>query len=334
MKIIIPMAGRGSRLRPHTLTVPKPLLPIAGKPMVQRLVEDLAASCNSEIDEIAFIIGDFGKEAELQLKAIADSLGAKGSIYYQDQPLGTAHAILCAKESLTGPCIIAFSDTLFKANFSINNEVDGMVWVQKVKDPSSFGVVKVNENNVITDFVEKSPVFVSDLAIVGIYYIKDGDNLRNELQYLIDNDIKDKGEYQLTSALESMKSKGLIIKPGNIEEWLDCGNKDAVVFTNKRMLELKAREQLVADTVSIENSIVIPPCFIGDKVSLRNAVVGPYVSIGNNSTIENSVIINSIIQSNTLVKDANLEGSMIGAHVEFAGKKTDVSIGDYSKYTA
>ena len=333
MKIIIPMAGRGSRLRPHTLTIPKPLLPIAGKPMVQRLVEDLAASCNSEIDEIAFIIGDFGEAAERQLMAIADSLGAKGSIYYQDQPLGTAHAILCAKDSLTGPCIIAFSDTLFKANFAINDEADGMVWVQKVEDPSSFGVVKVNENNVITDFVEKSPVFVSDLAIVGIYYIKDGDNLRDELQYLIDNDIKDKGEYQLTSALESMKSKGLIIKPGNIEEWLDCGNKDAVVFTNKRMLELKSGEKLVSDTVSNQNSVVIPPCYIGENVTLRNAVIGPYVSIGNNSTVENSVIINSIIQADSQVKDANLEDSMIGNFVEYKGKKSDISIGDYSKYT-
>ena len=333
MKIIIPMAGRGSRLRPHTLTVPKPLLPIAGKPMVQRLVEDLAASCNQEIDEVAFIIGDFGEEAEKQLMGIADALGAKGSIYYQDLPLGTAHAILCAKESLSGPCIIAFSDTLFKANFAIEDGVDGMVWVQKVEDPSSFGVVKVDENNVITDFVEKSPVFVSDLAIVGIYYIKDGDNLRNELQYLIDNDIKDKGEYQLTSALESMKSKGLVIKPGTIEEWLDCGNKDAVVFTNKRMLELKTDEKLLADSVSINNSVIIPPCFIGDNVQLNNSVIGPYVSIGSNSKVENSVIINSIIQSDSQVINVNLEDSMIGNHVEYTGKKSEISIGDYSKYT-
>ena len=333
MKIIIPMAGRGSRLRPHTLTIPKPLLPIAGKPMVQRLAEDLAASCNSEIDEVAFIIGDFGEEAERQLLAIADSLGAKGSIYHQDQPLGTAHAILCAQESLTGPCIVAFSDTLFKANFAIEEGVDGMVWVQKVEDPSSFGVVKVDENNVITDFVEKSPVFVSDLAIVGIYYFKDGDNLRNELQYLIDNDIKDKGEYQLTSGLESMKSKGLIIKPGTIEEWLDCGNKDAVVFTNKRMLELKSDEKLIADSVSINNSVVIPPCYLGENVKINNAVIGPYVSIGNNSKVENSVIINSIIQNESQVKDANLEDSMIGNFVEYYGKKSDISIGDYSKYT-
>ena len=208
-----------------------------------------------------------------------------------------------------------------------------MVWVQKVEDPSSFGVVKVDENNVITDFVEKSPVFVSDLAIVGIYYFKDGDNLRNELQYLIDNDIKDKGEYQLTSGLESMKSKGLIIKPGTIEEWLDCGNKDAVVFTNKRMLELKSDEKLIADSVSINNSVVIPPCYLGENVKINNAVIGPYVSIGNNSKVENSVIINSIIQNESQVKDANLEDSMIGNFVEYYGKKSDISIGDYSKYT-
>ena len=326
------MAGRGSRLRPHTLTIPKPLLPIAGKPMVQRLAEDLAASCNQEIDEVAFIIGDFGEEAERQLMAIAASLGVKGSIYHQDQPLGTAHAILCAKESLTGPCIVAFSDTLFKANFAIEEGVDGMVWVQKVEDPSSFGVVKVNENNVITDFVEKSPVFVSDLAIVGIYYFKDGDNLRDELQYLIDNDIKDKGEYQLTSALESMKSKGKIIKPGNIEEWLDCGNKDAVVFTNKRMLELKTEEKLIADSAKVENSVIIPPCFVGENVHLSNTVIGPYVSVGHNSKVKNSVISNSVIQNESEVKNANLEDSMIGNYVEYKGRRSDISIGDYSKY--
>jgi glucose-1-phosphate thymidylyltransferase len=117
MKIIVPMAGRGSRLRPHTLTIPKPLIPIAGKPIVQRLVEDIASVCNQAIDEIAFIIGDFGQEAENNLIKIAESLGAKGSIYYQDEPLGTAHAILCAKESLKGNCVVAFADTLFTRRF-------------------------------------------------------------------------------------------------------------------------------------------------------------------------------------------------------------------------
>jgi len=331
MKIIIPMAGRGSRLRPHTLTVPKPLVPIAGKPMVQRLVEDLSASYGGQIEEVAFIIGDFGEQVKQDLIAIAESLGAKGSVYTQDQPLGTAHAILCAQESMGGPAFVAFADTLFKADFSVEADVDGMIWVQKVEDPSAFGVVKVDENNIITDFVEKSPVFVSDMAIVGIYYFKDTGILREELQYLLDNDIKDKGEFQLTNGLENMKAKGMKFKPGTVKEWLDCGNKDSVVHTNSRILEFKKEiEDLVHESVVLENAVVIPPCYIGKDALIKNAVIGPHVSIGDNSVIENSVISNSVIQNNTSVKDTNLENSMIGNLVEFQGKKSEISIGDYS----
>ena len=183
MKIIIPMAGRGSRLRPHTLTTPKPLVPVAGKPIVQRLVEDLSASFRNEVDEIAFIIGDFGSEVEKDLLEIADKLGAKGSIYHQDQPLGTAHAILCAAPSLDGNVIVAFADTLFKADFSFDKNADGIIWTQQVADPSAYGVVKLDNEGFITDFVEKRDTFVSDMAIVGIYYFSDGNNLKNELKY-------------------------------------------------------------------------------------------------------------------------------------------------------
>jgi glucose-1-phosphate thymidylyltransferase len=333
MKLIIPMAGRGSRLRPHTLTIPKPLIPIAGKPIVQRLVEDLNEGCTSKIDEVAFITGEFGEQVEKDLIQIAASIGAKGSIYYQDEPLGVGHAILCAKESMHGPCIVAFSDTLFKADFRFDEHSDGVIWVQKVEDPASFGVVKLGKNNVITEFVEKSPDFVSDLAIVGVYYFKDGINLREELQYLIDHNIKDKGEYQLTSALENMKSKGLQFKPGSIEEWLDCGNKDAVINTNKRMLELKNQEQLIADSAILEHSVLIPPCFVGENTHIRNSVIGPHVSIGSNSRVENAVIINSLIQNNSHLKFVNLENSMIGNFVEYEGKNSKISLGDYSNYS-
>ena len=333
MKIIIPMAGRGSRLRPHTLTVPKPLLPVAGKPMVQTLVEDLTASYRGEVEEVAFIIGDFGEAVEKQLISIAEGLGAKGSIYHQDQPLGTAHAILCAADSLSGNCIVAFADTLFKASFDFNANEEGIIWVQQVEDPSSFGVVKINGENIITDFVEKPREFVSDLAIVGIYYFNDGENLKNELQYLLDNDIKDRGEYQLTNALENMKQKGMKFKTGMIEEWLDCGNKEAVIYTNKRMLELKQAQSLVADSVQRDNAIIIPPCFIGENVKISNAVIGPFVSIGDNSVIEQSVISNSVIQHDTKVSNANLENSMLGSQVEYTGKQAEISIGDYSKYS-
>ena len=332
MKIIIPMAGRGSRLRPHTLTVPKPLVPIAGKPMVQILVEDLTKGLEEKVDEIAFITGDFGSEVDEQLIKIAESLGAKGSVYKQDLPLGTAHAILCAEESIKGKCMIAFSDTLFKANFKFNSEEDGIIWAQQVKDPSAFGVLKVNNDNVITDFVEKPKEFVSDLAIVGIYYVKDGENLKKELRYLLDNDIKDRGEYQLTSALENMKQKGIKFKVGKIDEWLDCGNKDAVVYTNQRILEIKNSNSEQAVGLKLSNSIVIQPCYIGKNVNLVNSVIGPHVSIGDNSSVINSVINNTVIQSDTQVQSANLENSMIGNKVEYAGRKSEISIGDFSTY--
>ncbi len=332
MKIIIPMAGRGSRLRPHTLTVPKPLIPVAGKPIVQRLVEDLAASYGDKVEEIAFIIGDFGAQVEKDLIAIAEGLGAKGTIYYQREPLGTAHAILCAEKSLSGNVIVAFADTLFRADFKIDTTQDGIIWVQEVEDPSAYGVVKLNEAGTITDFIEKPYTPVSNLAIVGIYYFRDADYLRSEMQYLIDNHIKEKGEYQLTNALENMKLKGTQFKTGKIAEWLDCGNKEAVVHSNQRVLEFKKDiETLVHPSAVIENSTVLMPCYIGEGAVIRNAVVGPHVSIGAKTTITNAVVRNCIIQNNSKIGDIVMENSMIGNNVDLSGKKSDVNLGDFSR---
>ena len=324
------MAGRGSRLRPHTLTVPKPLIPIAGKAIVQRLVEDITRVCGQEVDEIAFVIGDFGTEVEKDLVKIAEGLGAKGSIYHQDEALGTAHAILCAKNSLEGPVVVAFADTLFRADFTLDANKDGIIWVQKVEDPRAYGVIKMDENSVITDFVEKPEEFVSDLAIIGIYFFKDGFRLRDELQYLIDNNIKDKGEYQLTNALENMKVKGAGFYPGKVEEWLDCGNPPAAIHANKRVLEYTENAELRAG-LSLENATIIEPCYIGSNVSLKNCTVGPHVSIGNDTQIINSTVKNTIIQNNTSIENADLEDSMIGNRVEYTGGTKRVSIGDYSK---
>jgi glucose-1-phosphate thymidylyltransferase len=330
MKIIMPMAGMGKRMRPHTLTTPKPLLPIAGKSIVQRLVEDIAQVCSEKVDEVVFIIGRFGKETEDNLLKIATDLGAKGSIFYQDEALGTAHAILCAKETLEGKVVVAFADTLFKADFKLDDSKDGIIWVQKVEDPRPFGVVKLDEKNIITDFVEKPETFVSDLAIIGIYYFKDGKNLRKELQYLIDNNIKDKGEFQLTSALENMKNKGLKFVPGAVTEWLDCGNKDSTVYTNQRILEFNKANRLISPSHECRNSVIIEPCYIGENVKLINSVVGPYVSIGNNSVIEDSVIKNSIVQTNAKISCANIHNSMFGNYVDFRDARSEMSIGDYS----
>jgi len=338
MKIVIPMAGMGKRMRPHTLTIPKPIIPIAGKPMVQRLVEDITKVCHTEVEEIAFVIGDFGKETENQLIKIAEDSGAKGTIYYQDEPLGTAHAILCAKDSLEGEVVVAFSDTLFKADFTLDKSQEGIIWVKKVEDPRPFGVVKVNDDNVITDFVEKPETFVSDLAIIGIYYVQDGNYLRDELQYLIDNDIKEKGEYQLTNALENMKEKGTKFLPGEITEWLDCGNKDNTIYTHQRMLEFNKGEKLVSDDATIKDSDIIAPCFIGKNVVIENSKIGPHVSIEDNTIIKNCTISNSIIQSHSNIENANIKNSMMGNHIEYIedinanGSVKELSIGDYSTY--
>lgn len=325
------MAGRGSRLRPHTLTVPKPLVPVAGKPIVQRLVEDITKVCGEPVDEIAFIIGDFGDQVEKDLIAVAEGLGAKGSIYHQEEALGTAHAILCAKDSLQGNVVVAFADTLFRADFTLDSSADGIIWVNQIDDPSAFGVVKLNEQNVITDFVEKPVEFVSDLAIIGIYYFKDGAYLKDELQYLIDNDIKEKGEYQLTNALENMKQKGTKFVPGKVNEWLDCGNYKATVYTNQRVLEHIKNENIVDASLKNEGSKIIEPCFIGKNVVLKNATIGPHVSIGDNSMIENSTITNTIIQTNTTITDSTLNNSMIGNFVKISNNAQELSIGDYNE---
>ena len=330
MKIIVPMAGRGSRLRPHTLTVPKPLVPVGGKPIVHRLVQDIAKTSTEKIEEIAFVIGDFGKEVETELIKVAEQLGAKGSIYYQDKALGTAHAVLCAADSLSGPVVVAFADTLFKADFTLDADADGILWVSQIDDPSAFGVVKLNDEGIITDFVEKPETFVSDLAMIGIYYFKDGGKLKYELQYLIDNGIIKGGEYQLPDALKNLTKKGAKFKPGKVTEWLDCGNKKVTVHTNQRVLEFDKDKDLFSADLVMKNSVVVPPCFIGEHVVIENAVVGPHVSLGRGTTVKNSVVTNSIVQKNAMITNSILQDSMIGNNAKILSHGKVISIGDYT----
>ncbi|RLD47710.1 MAG: nucleotidyltransferase [Bacteroidetes bacterium] len=328
MKLIIPMAGMGKRMRPHTLTIPKPLIPIAGIPIVQRLAEEITKVSKSKIDEIGFIIGDFGKDVEEKLLKIAENLGAKGIIYYQKEALGTGHAIYCAEPSLKGKIIVAFADTLFKADFNLDEDTSSVIWTKQVDNPEAFGVVKKDENGYITDFIEKPETFVSDEAIIGIYYFKEGERLEKELKYLIDNDIRGNNEYQLTDALENMKNKNINFKSATVTEWLDCGNKDATVYTNQRILHHQGNK--ISETVEQNYSVIIQPCFIDAGAIINNSVVGPYVSVGKNTLIKNSVISNSIIQNNCSITEAVFSNSMIGNHVVINKPKDDLSIGDYN----
>ncbi|MEP1096297.1 MAG: sugar phosphate nucleotidyltransferase [Cyclobacteriaceae bacterium] len=332
MNLIIPMAGMGKRLRPHTLTTPKPLIPVAGKPIVQRLVEDIAKVVPEKIEHIGFVIGDFNQEVKNQLVAIANEIGAQAFFYVQETAEGTAHAIACANELLVGKVTVAFSDTLFRADFDLNPEDDGVIWTKTVDDPSSFGVVKTGADGVITDFIEKPEEFVSDQAIIGIYYFKNGEGLRHEIDYLIENDVRGGGEFQLTMALENLKKNGLKFKIGTVNEWLDCGNKDITVESNSRYLGFLSDEDLIDETAKIVNSEIIEPVYIGRDSVIENSRIGPYVSIGSNCEVTNSSISESLIQNNSKLEDVNFANSMIGNFVKLTGEPKSVSLGDFSEW--
>ncbi len=336
MKIIVPMAGQGSRLRPHTLRVPKPLIPVAGKPIVHQLVTDIVGILDQKIEEIAFILGDpafFEDKVVASLEKLAKDLGAKSTIYRQLEPKGTGHAIMCAEPSLSGPAVIAYADTLIRADFNLDQTADAVIWTKKVDNPQAYGVVNLNEKNEIIELVEKPETFVSDQAVIGIYYFKDVAQLKNELQYVLDNNILNSGEYQINDGIKRMMANGKIFKTGTVAEWMDCGNKEVTVETNTRMLGFLQEDgkNLISKNIVSENSKIMEPCFIGEGVKLKNSKVGPFVSIGENTIVENSTIKNSIIQTNTIIKNATLDNAMIGNHATFDGKFTNVSLGDYSE---
>jgi glucose-1-phosphate thymidylyltransferase len=330
------MAGRGSRLRPHTLTVPKPLIPVAGMPIVHRLVSDIARVLDQDIEEIAFILGDpafFGDEVVESLQQLAKSLGAKPSIYRQLDPKGTGHAIMCAEPSLSGPAVVAYADTLIRANFDLDQEADSVIWTKRVDNPSAYGVVNLNERGEITELVEKPETFVSDQAVIGIYYFKEIGDLKKELQFVLDNKIINGGEYQINDGIKRMMEAGKIFTTGTVDEWMDCGNKEVTLETNAKMLGILAQSgnALISESMTLENSEIIEPCFIAEGVQLKNSKVGPYVSIGKGTIIEDSTVKNSIIQTHSVIKNATLDQAMIGNYATFDGKFTDVSIGDYSE---
>jgi len=329
MKLIIPMAGMGKRMRPHTLTTPKPLIKIAGKPIVQRLIEDIATSVEEPIEEVGFVIGNFSDQVKANLLEIADSMEIKGKIYVQNEPLGTAHAIYQAKEMLSGKVIVAFADTLFITDTQFKLDSDAVIWTKKVDNPQAYGVVILDENNKVKAFVEKPQEPVSDLAIIGIYYFSKGEALKEEIEYLLDNNIMVKGEYQLTDALENLLNKGTEFTTATIDKWLDCGNKNVTVNTNTEILNKLGSQ--ISPEANIENSIIIDPVYIGPGATLTNSVIGPHVSIEGNSTIKNSVIEKTIIQENTNVSEAIVKNSMIGAHAIIKQKPLDLSISDYSQ---
>lgn len=327
MKLIIPMAGRGTRVRPHSHTTPKPLLPVAGTMIVERIVETFARTLDRTIDEIVYILGpDFGKEIKDTLKEMSDRHDAKASFRVQEEALGTAHAVYCAREDLNGEVIIVFADTLFDSYDKVSVEdADSVIWLKEVKDPSRFGVA-VHEGEKITDFVEKPTEPISNLAIIGVYYFREGKDLQKEIQYLLDNNVRGHGdEYQLTDALDRLLKDGKVFKKATVDEWLDCGTLPAWLNTTGEILKKEKH-----DYDSYKDTVVHPPVFIGEGVSISGSEIGPNVSIEAGSKIMNSSIKNSIIQKESLLEGCDLNQSTIGKNTKVVQAKGNIHIGDHS----
>lgn len=328
MRIIIPMAGQGTRLRPQTLTLPKPLFPIANKSIVEHLIALITQNL-SDIESVHFVIHpSFGAKVEERLMWLGEQYQLSVSLHYQQEALGTAHAVYQVGDALSGPLFIAFADTLFISSFQFDPNLDGVIWCKEVENPRQFGVIFLDSDGYITRLVEKPEQPESNLAITGVYYIKEGERLRSKILHLLENDIRSKGEYQLTDALMLMIQEGARMRPETLQEWLDCGNRKAILETQKVWFDhyppLLNRE--------IEGSIVIPPVCIHESALLQNCVIGPYVSIGPNVRIINSVIQHSIIREGAVIEKAIIHQSLIGAYAEVKGKERMLDLSDYSRY--
>ena len=312
------MAGMGKRLRPHTLITPKPLVKIAGKPIVEWIIEEINSSLDKKFDEVHFIIGNFGKKVEEDLIQIAKRCNAKGFIHYQLEALGTAHAIYCAKEALNGEVMIAFADTLFQGKFVIEEDADAIIWTMKVPNPESYGVVTTDDNNFITGFVEKPKEPVSNNAIIGIYYFRKAEKLNYEVTDLVENNRKENNEFQLTNCLEDLRLKGERIKCGTIDEWLDCGNRDELLITNKRLIEIK--------------NLGVNGLFINGKTENENVSFSGINYIEDNCSIKNSRLENCIIYDNCIVENCDLTDSIIGNKSKVKGLKGKADFSQNTSY--
>ena len=327
MKLIIPMAGRGTRVRPHSHTTPKPLLPVAGTMIIERIIETFARTLDRTITEVVYILGpDFGKDIKATLEEMSNRHNAKATFRVQETALGTAHAVSCAGEDLEGEVIIVFADTLFDSKEKVSVEdADSVIWLKEVEDPSRFGVA-VHQGDTITDFVEKPSEPISNLAIIGVYYFKKGEDLKKEIQYLLDNNVTGHGnEYQLTDALDRLLKDGKVFKKATVDEWLDCGTLPAWLDTTKVILD---KENHSFDEHA--GSTIHPPVFIADSVTIAGSEIGPNVSIEAGTIIKNSTIKNSIVQHNATLLDSDLDNSSIGNSAEVSGAKGEIHVGDHS----
>jgi glucose-1-phosphate thymidylyltransferase len=321
MKVIIPTAGLGTRLRPHTYSKPKPLISVAGKPVLGHILDTLGLI---QIDELVFITGYLGNQIEAYVR---ENYSFPARFIEQTELKGQAHAIYLARDIVSGPTLILFVDTIFEADLSQLNQIDadGVIYVKEVNDPRRFGVTFI-ENGYITRLIEKPESGISNLAMIGLYYVRDAQWLMRAIHDLLEQNIQTKGEFYLADALQLMIDEGARFIAEPVTVWEDCGKPETVLRTNRYLLD-HGRGQLGRT----EGSIVIPPVYIDDSAQVVNAIIGPYVSIAAGAVVRDSIVRDSIINRDALIQSATLQNSLVGDNALVQGDFRELNVGDSSE---
>ncbi len=320
LRVIIPVAGVGTRLQPHTHTVPKPLIPVAGKPILAHILDPLIG-LNPE--EILFVVGHLSGQIK---DYISKNYNIPVRYVQQNELLGLGFAILLALRELDdGPIMVVLGDTIAKAGFEkVFKKKGNCIGLKEVDDPRRFGVAVV-ENDKIIAFEEKPKHPRSNLAIIGLYYFENSDILKKHLEKLVELDKKTGGEIQLTDALEFMIKAGQTFRPCMVDGWYDCGKRETLLETNRVLLDESS------EVDDYPGSVIIPPVHISPSAVIEESVIGPYVSISEEARVHRSIIKDSIICKDAIVEFCLLDSSIIGEKAEIRGTYSHLNIGDSSE---
>lgn len=323
MKAIIPVAGAGTKLRPHTYTQPKALIPLAGKTILSIIVDQLK---DAGIKDFIFIIGYLGEKIQDYVTAQYPELNC--SFLTQNERYGTGHAIDLTREMVgEEELLIVLGDTIAEYDLKVVMEsTHSMLGVKKVDDPRNFGVAEIDEDNFISRVVEKPSIPKSNMALVGIYKIKETALLFSCLKKISDNNIRSYNEFSLTDALECMIQQGVKIQPFKVSNWFDCGKKDTLLESNAILLKKFGGN--IPEVNNYQNTIIIPPVSIGEGCVIHHSVIGPNVAIGEHSIVNHSIIKDSIIGSYSHLNQIVLNDSLIGSDAEVKGESRKLNIGD------
>jgi glucose-1-phosphate thymidylyltransferase len=322
LKVIIPVAGIGSRLRPHTHTQPKALVPVAGKAILSHIIDNLT---EAGINDFIFILGYLGDKVEDYIKAYYPNLNKQ--IIIQQPREGIGHAVWLAKDLVADDVLIVLGDTVFDVDLKkVIEQKESSLGVKKVEDPRSFGVVEINGNGFIESVVEKPAIPKSNLALVGLYLFRDAQKLMAALDENIRNNVRTHGEFHLTDGIKTLLQQGVKIKTFPVENWYDCGNKQSLLETNAILL--KKQSSIKKETYQFENTIIIHPVSIANGCKISNSIIGPNVSIGDHTTIHNSILNDAIIGSYSGIENAVLHHSVIGSDASWRGLSQSLNLGD------